>query len=196
MRNAMKLQVAGAMAMLGLGLTVAGCKSAPPLSNEQAQTLIQAKYDQAAPAPITITLKDPGMVQGVTAKYWDRTKVYPNRLWADFTLTPDGKKLISVPGGGDVIQWRPMTVDDKRYSVIVNTVASTRLKAANVRNIESEMFPGASKAMGCDYDEVVDFTGIPAPLAAIGHNPGNQISIQRHADFALVNGAWVLKTTE
>lgn len=196
MRNALKLQVAGAMAMLGLGLIVAGCKSAPPLSNEQAQTLIQAKYDQAAPAPITITLKDSGMVQGVTAKYWDRTKVYPNRLWADFTLTPDGKKLISVPGGGDVIQWRPMTVGDKRYSVIVNTVTSTRLKAAHVRNVQSEMFPGASKAMGCDYDEVVDFTGIPAPLAAIGHNPGNQISIQRHADFALVNGAWVLKTTE
>ena len=196
MRNVMKLQVAGAMAMLGLGLMAAGCKSVPPLTSDQAQTLIQAKYDQAAPAPITITLKDPGMVQGVTAKYWDRTKVYPNRLWADFTLTPDGKKLISVPGGGDVIQWRPMTVGDKRYSVIVNTVTSTRLKAANVRNIESEMFPGASKAMGCDYDEVVDFTGIPAPLAAIGHNPGNQISIQRHADFALVNGAWVLKTTE
>src|SRR5579863_2843077 len=106
MRNALKLQVAGAMAMLSLGLTVTGCNSAPPLSNEQARMLIQAKYDQAAPAPIAITLKDPGIVQGVTARYWDRTKVYPNRLWADFTLTPDGKKLITVPGGGDVIQWR------------------------------------------------------------------------------------------
>lgn len=196
MKNAVKLQVAGAMALLGAGLIVAGCKSAPPLTQTQAQSMIQAKYDQAAPAPVTITLRNDGMVEGVTDKYWDRTKVYPNRLWADFTLTPDGKKLISVPGGGDVIQWRPMTVGDKRYSVSVTTVTATRFKAANIRNIQSEMLPGASKAMGCDYDEIVDFTGIPAPLADLGHDPGNQISFMRHADFALVNGAWVLKSTE
>jgi hypothetical protein len=196
MKSAVKLQVAGAMALLGAGLLVAGCKSAPPLNPQQAQALIQAKYDQAAATPVSINLTDPGMVQGVTAKYWDRTKVYPNGLWADFTLTPDGKKLIAVPGGSDVIQWRPMTLGDKHYSVNINTVTTTHLKAMNVRNIQSEVYPGASKAMGCDYDEVVDFTGIPAPLAAIGHNPGNQISILRHADFALENGAWVLKSTE
>ena len=195
MKTGAKLQVAGAIALLGAGLILAGCKSAPPLSQQQAQELIQSKYDQSAATPITITLTDPGMVQGVDAKYWDRTKVYPNRLWADFTLTPDGKKLISVPGGGNVIEWRPMTVGDMHYSVSVSTVSTTHLKATNVRNVQSEMFPGASKAMGCDYDEVVDFTGVPAPLAAIGHNPGNLISIQRHADFALVNGAWVLKAT-
>ncbi|HEV2322386.1 MAG TPA: hypothetical protein VGS10_00415 [Terracidiphilus sp.] len=196
MKNAVKLQIAGAMALLGAGLIVAGCKSAPPLSQTQAQSMIQAKYDQAAPAPVTITLRNDGMVEGVTDKYWDRTKVYPNGLWADFTLTPDGKKLISVPGGGDVIQWRPMTVGDKRYSVSVATVTATRFKATNIRNIQSEMLPGASKAMGCDYDEIVDFTGIPAPLADLGHDPGNQISFTRHADFALVNSAWVLKSTE
>jgi hypothetical protein len=196
MKSAVKLQVAGAMVMLCAGLYVAGCKAAPPLSDQQAQAMIQAKYDQAPPAPVSITLTDPGMVQGVDAKYWDRTKVYPNRLWADFTLTPDGKKVISVPGGGDVIEWRPMTVGDKHYSVNVNTVTTTHLKASNVRNVQSEIYPGSSKAMGCDYDEVVDFTGVPAPLAAIGHNPGNQISIQRHADFVLENGAWVLKSTE
>jgi hypothetical protein len=196
MKNAVKMQVLSAMVLLAAGVFVAGCKSAPPLSAQQAQTMIQAKYDQAAPAPITITLKDAGMVQGVTAKYWNRTKVYPNHLWADFTLTPDGKKLVSVPGGGDVIQWRPMNVGDPHYAVNVNTITATRLKAINVRNVQSEVLPGASNAMGADYDEVVDFTGVPAPLAAIGHNPGNQISIQRHADFALENGAWVLKSTE
>jgi hypothetical protein len=196
MKNRLKMQVLSVAAILAAGVFVAGCKSAPPLTAEQAQSLIQAKYDQAAPTPITITLTDPGIVQGVTAKYWDRTKVYPNRLWADFTLTPDGKKLISVPGGGDVIQWRPMTVGDPHYTVNVNTVTATHLKAINVRNIQSEIVPGAEKGMGVDYDEVVDFAGVPAPLAAIGHNPGNQISIARHADFALVNGAWVLKTTE
>lgn len=196
MKNAVKIQMAGAMALISAGLILAGCKSAPPLTGTQAQTLIQAKYDQAAATPITITLTDPGIVQGVTDKYWNRTKVYPNGLWADFTLSPDGKKLISVPGGGDVIQWRPMTLGDKNYSVNVVTVTATHLKALNVRNIQSESLPGSPKSMGCDYDEVVDFTGVPAPLAAIGHNPGNQISIQRHADFVLANGAWVLKTTE
>jgi hypothetical protein len=196
MKSAVNLQFAGVVALLGAGLMLAGCQSAPPLSQQQAKSLIQAKYDQAAAAPITITLTDPGIVQGVDAKYWDRTKVYPNHLWADFTLTPDGKKVVSLPGGGTVIEWRPMTVGDKHYTVNVNTVTSTHLKALNIHNIQSEIYPGASKAMGCDYDEVVDFTGVPAPLAAIGHNPGNVISIQRHADFALVNGAWVLKSTE
>lgn len=196
MKNAIKLQVAGAMAVLSVGLILAGCKSGPPLTNTQAQALIQAKYDQEAPSPITIALTDPGMVQGVTDKYWNRTKVYPNGLWADFTLTSDGKKLVTIPGGGDVIQWRPMTLGDKNYSINVDTVTGTHLRVLNVRNMQSEVVPGASKGMGCDYDEVVDFTGIPAPLAAIGHNPGNQISMQRHADFGLVNGAWVLKTTE
>ena len=196
MKNAVKLQIAGAMAVVSAGLILAGCKSAPPLTETQAQTMIQAKYDQTAATPITINLTDPGVVQGVTDKYWNRTKVYPNGLWADFTLTPDGKKLITVPGGGDVIQWRPMTMGDKNYSVNLNTVTDSHLRVSNVRNIQSEAVPGASKGMGCDYDEVVDFSGIPAPLAAIGHNPGNQISMQRHADFALVNSAWVLKSTE
>lgn len=196
MKNAVKWQIAGAMALVSTGLILAGCKSAPPLTGTQAQTMIQAKYEQTAAMPITINLSDPGVVQGVTDKYWNRTKVYPNGLWADFTLTPDGKKLISVPGGGDVIQWRPMTVGDKNYSVNVNTVTDSHMRVLNVRNIQPEVVPGASKGMGCDYDEVVDFSGIPAPLASIGHNPGNQISAQRHADFALVNGAWVLKSTE
>ncbi len=196
MKNSTKLQFLGAMALASIGLFVAGCKSVPPLTANQAQSLIQAKYDQSAPTPITITLRNDGMVQGDTAKYWDRTKVYPNGLWADFTLTPDGKKLIAIPGGGDVIEWRPMTAGASNYSVNVNTVIATHLKAINIRNIQSEVLPGASTAMGCDYDEVVDFTGVPAPLAAIGHNPGNQISMQRHADFSLVNGAWVLQSTE
>lgn len=197
MTKALKLQIAGAMALASVGLmSLAGCKSAPPLTATQAQTLIQAKYDQTAAMPITINLTDPGIVQGVSDKYWSRTKVYPNGLWADFTLTADGKKLINVPGGGDVIEWRPMTMGDKNYSVNVTTVATSHLKVLNVRNIQSEVVPGASKGMGCDYDEVVDFTGVPGPLAAIGHNRGNQISMKRHADFALVNGAWTLKTTE
>jgi hypothetical protein len=191
-----KLRVLGATALLASGLFVAGCNSGPPLTVEQAQALIQAKYDQATPTPISINVNDPGMLQGIDAKYWTRTLVYPNRFWADFTLTPEGKKLVTISGGGDVIQWRPMRQNDPHYSVNLNTVATTRLKAVNVRNLQDASVPGSSKGKGADFDEVVDFTGIPAALSAIGHNPGNQISVQRHADFALDNGQWKLHSIE
>ena len=59
MKNAVKVYLGSAIALVSAGLMLAGCKSAPPLSETQAQTLIQAKYDQAVPTPITITLTDP-----------------------------------------------------------------------------------------------------------------------------------------
>ena len=192
----MKLYALGAVAVLAAGLFVTGCKSAPPLTAQQAQQMIQAKYDQSAPAGISINVTDLGMRQGITAGYWTRTLKYPNGYWADFKLTPEGAKLVTLQGGGDVIQWRPMNPMDSKFSVIVTTIQANHLKATNVRNIHSEELPGASQAMGADYDEVEDFTGIPAPLSQIGHNPGNQISTTRHADFALVNGAWQLQSTE
>lgn len=195
-RNGLKLHALGAMALLGVGVLVTGCKSAPPLTAEQAQSMIQAKYDQTAPAGISINVTDLGMRQGIAAKYWERKTMYPNHYWADFTLTPDGKKLVTVPGGGDTIQWRPMSLSDTKYSVVMTTTQANHLKALNVRNIQKEVLPGASNGMGADYDEVEDFTGIPAPLAQIGHNPGNQISTMHHADFALVDGAWKLQSTE
>jgi len=191
-RNAMKLYALSAAVVLAAGLLVTGCKSAPPLTAQQAQQMIQAKYDQGAPVSLSINVNDLGMRQGITAGYWKRTLKYPNNYWADFTLTPEGKKLVTLQGGGDVIQWRPMSINDAKYSVTVSTVHKTHLKAMNVRNIASEELPGVSKAMGADYDEVENFEGIPAPLAQIGHNPGNQVSTTRHADFALVDGAWKL----
>ena len=196
MRKAVKLQALGALALVSGGLLLAGCNSEPPLTVDQAQSMIQAKYDQTAPAGISITVSDLGMRQGITAKYWDRTKVYPNHYWADFTLTAEGKKDIRLADGSDVIQWRPQSIDDKNYSVIVTTVAANRLKALNVRNIQDEVLPGASKAIGADFDEGVDFTGVPAPLVEIAHDPGNRLSTPRHADFALVNGAWRLQSVE
>jgi len=194
--NSRVSRVLGATVLLASGLFAAGCKSGPPLTVQQAQALIQAKYDQAAPTPISINVNDPGMLQGIDAKYWTRTRVYPNRFWADFTLTPEGKKLVTISGGGDVIQWRPMRQNDANYSVNLNTVATSRLKAVGVHNLQDESVPGSGKGKGVDYDEVVDFTGIPSALSSIGHNPGNQISVQRHADFALVNGQWTLHSIE
>jgi len=82
----------GMAVLLGAGLLMGGCKSAPELTATQAQALIQAKYDQSPAVPASIVVYDLGMRQGVTAKYWDRAKAYPNNFWADFKLTPEGKK--------------------------------------------------------------------------------------------------------
>ncbi|MGB6191737.1 MAG: hypothetical protein WBF42_04665, partial [Terracidiphilus sp.] len=56
-----------AVVVLGGGLTLAGCKAAPELTTAEGQQLIQAKYDQAAPAGATIVIDDLGMRQGATA---------------------------------------------------------------------------------------------------------------------------------
>ncbi|HVZ82334.1 MAG TPA: hypothetical protein VG893_01575 [Terracidiphilus sp.] len=192
MRNALKWKTLSGVALLGAGMVLAGCKSAPDLTADQAQALIQAKYDQTAPVGATIVVNDLGMRQGATAKYWDRTKIYPNKIWADFKLTDDGKKVVKLANGGDTIEWRPDSADDTQYSITMTTVAANHLKARDVASVQDEMLPGVSTAKGADYTEAVDLTGVPGPLSDIAHNPGNQLSTKRHADFALVNGAWTL----
>lgn len=195
MKNAVHMKVLSAAALVSVGLVLAGCKSAPDLTQAQAQSMIQAKYDQAAPTGATIVVDDLGMRQGAVAKLWDRTKIYPNRIWADFKLTDDGKKALKLANGGDVIEWRPQSQNDTSYSITVTTVAANHLKAINVGQPQDEMLPGADTAKGVDYTEGVDLTGVPDALQQIAHNPGNQLSTKRHADFVLVNGAWTLKGT-
>jgi len=191
---AANLNVLGTVAILGLGmgagLLFTGCKTAPELTAADAQALIQAKYDQdpAVGAPITVT--DLGMRQGATAKYWDRTKVYPNKYWADFTLTADGKKALKAPGGGDVIQWRPSSAEDKSYSVVVTAVATNHLKAHDVKDPQDEV--GGTKA--AVFTEAVSLDGVPGPLQDIAHDPGNKLSTKRTATFTLENGAWKLSS--
>ncbi|MGD0733166.1 MAG: hypothetical protein ABR956_18020, partial [Terracidiphilus sp.] len=87
MSSANKWQVLGTLAVLAAGMLLAGCKSAPELKQSDALALIQAKYDQAPPVGANITLTELGLNQGLTAKYWKTTKVYPNKYWVDFTLT-------------------------------------------------------------------------------------------------------------
>jgi hypothetical protein len=190
------LQTLVTLALLATGLLVAGCKSAPELTATQAQTLIQASYDQTAPVGANIVVNDLGMRQGVTAKYWDRTKVYPNKYWADFTLTPDGKKALKLPDGSDVIQWRPDSPTDSKFSVTVVTVAANHLKAHDVSNIQDETLAGADTAKGASYTEGVNLDGVPQPLLDIAHNPGNKLSRKRHADFSLEGGSWKLHGIE
>lgn len=180
------------MGVLSIGFALAGCKSAPELTEAQANALIQAKYDQTAPVGATVVVDDLGMRQGATAKLWDRTKIYPNKYWADFKLSDSGKKAVKLANGGDVIEWRPSSLEDTSYSITVTTAAANHLKARNVSNIQDEMAAGASSAKGADFDEVVDLTGVPDALEQIAHNPGNQLSVKRHAIFTLEDGKWVL----
>lgn len=196
MKNAGKLLVLGVLGFLGAGWLLSGCKSAPELTQAQAQALIQARYDQTPAVGADITITQQGLGQGVADGYWVRTKLYPNQFWADFTLTPEGKKVVKLPGGGDVIQWRPDSAANKNFLVIVTTVAASHLRARDLKDVQDETLPGVSTAKGVEYREAVNMDGVPEPLVNIAHNLGNQLSIRRMADFALENGAWKLHSIE
>jgi hypothetical protein len=186
------MKVLGAVALLVAGTALTGCKSAPELSETQALSLIQAKYDQMAPAAVTLVVDDLGMRQGATGKLWDRTKIYPNKFWADFKLTDEGKKVVKLTNSGDVIEWRPASDQDTNYSVTMSIVPVSHLQAHNLENLQDEMIDGIGTAKGADYSEVVDLSGMPEPIQQIGRNPGNRLSARRHADFSLENGTWTL----
>jgi hypothetical protein len=177
------------LAILGAGMVLAGCKSAPELTQAQALSMIQAKYDATPAVGANIIVNNDGMVQGATAKYWNRTTIYPNKYWADFTLTPEGKKVVKQVTGGDVIKWRPDSPTDTKYSIVMVTVATNHLKARDIKDIQDV---GQTKTV--TFTEGVDLTGVPDPLVGIAHNPGNQLSSTRTADFVLDGGAWKLQS--
>lgn len=189
MKNAVNMKVLGVVALLGTGLLLTGCKPAPDLTETSALAMIQAKYDQMPAAGVNITVDDLGMRQGIAAKYWERTKVYPNKFWADFTLTPEGKKALSLPKGGDVIQWRPDSLSDTHFSVVVVTVAANHMKAHDIKELQDEV--GGSKSTTFTLSENLD--GVPSALQNIAHNPGNKLSSKHTATFVLDGGAWKLQ---
>ena len=195
-KNAGKMLVLGTLGILSAGLLLSGCKSAPELTKANAQALIQAKYDQSPAAGAEITVNSLGLGQGAEANLWTRTTVYPNRFWGDFTLTPEGKKVLKLAKGGDVIEWRPLSAEDKSYSVIEATVATNHLKAHDLKDIQDETLPGVATAKGVEFTEAVNLEGVPAALVNIAHNPGNKLSTKRQADFSYENGAWVLHSIE
>lgn len=187
-----KVQSLSTLVLLAAGLAMAGCKSAPPLTNEQALSMIQAKYDSTPATPTSISVNDLGMQEGVTAKYWVGLKKYPNGYWGDFKLTPEGKKVVALVGGGDVIQWRPEQPQDPKYSVALQTITANHLKARDITDIEDDGNGGKTVT----YTEDVVLTGVPDPLQGIAHNPGNRLSTQRTANFTLKDGAWALQSIE
>lgn len=192
MKNAGKLQALVALAFLGAGVMLAGCKSAPELSKDQALALIQAKYDSMPAAPVNISVNDMGMQEGVNAKYWVGMKRYPNGYWGDFQLTPEGKKMVTLAGGGDMILWRPEQPKDPRYMITVTTVANNHLKARDISDVQDDGGGGKSAT----FTEEVNLTGVPDALQGIAHNPGNRLSQKRTAAFVLKDGAWALQSID
>jgi len=177
------------MALFTAGLFLAGCKSAPVLTSDQASAMIQAKYDQDPGFAFNISVDDRGMQQGVAAKYWVGVRRFPNGYWGDFKLTDDGKKVLKLAGGGDVIQWRPEGPSDPHYAIVVVPLAVSHFKVRSVGDVESI---GDSRTV--TYMEDVNLTGIPDPLQNIAHNPVNKLSTERQATFVLTNNAWTLKS--
>lgn len=186
--NTLKMFVA--VALVGAMGMVAGCKSAPPLAQADAQKLIQAKYDADPAQPVSITVSDLGMQQGANAKLWSRTKVYPNRYWADFTLTPEGKKAVKLDKG-DSLEWRPNSADDKSYALVIQTAASTHPR---VRDVAAPQDAGATKTV--TFTEAVNLEGVQADLVAIAHNPGNKLSEQKTATFVQDGDHWKLDSIQ
>jgi hypothetical protein len=191
-RYASKVQSLSAFVLLAAGLALAGCKSAPQLTKEQALSVIQAKYDAMPPSPASISVDDRGMQQGVTAKYWVGLKRYPNGYWGDFQLTPEGKKVVTLVDGGDVIQWRPEQPQDPKYAIALQTITANHLKARDITDIEEDGTGGKTVT----YTEDVVLTGVPDPMQGIAHNPGNRLSTQRTALFTLKDGSWSLQSIE
>lgn len=192
MSKTLQMKVLGAVALLVAGTALTGCKSAPELSDTQALSLIQAKYDKSPPVNVTLQVDDLGMREGATGKLWDRTKVYPNKVWADFKLTDAGKKAVTLTGGGDTIEWRPADANDKDYNITITTAASGKLQAHSLEGLSDEMLDGGGTAKGGDFNEVIDVSALPDALQQIARNSDNRLVTRRHADFTLENGAWVL----
>lgn len=177
--------------VVGAGLLTVGCKSAPELTKAKAQSLIQAEYDNRPAEPLTIAVNDMGLKQGINAKLWKLTKVYPNMRWADYTLTPEGKAAFKLQSGGDVIEWRPEQGNSDFHFFIITTKAN-HLKAKEVADPENDVVAGVDKAKGTSFTEVDNFEGIPDSVQTLAKNSINKITTRRRAEFELANGDWKL----
>ncbi len=191
MKNAVKIQTFAALVLLGAGGFLAGCKSAPDLTQDQATAMIQAKYDKDPGTVFNIAVNDTGMQQGVHANYWLGVKRYPNGYWGDFKLTPDGMKVLKPQSGGDTIQWRPDGPNDLNYTIIVVPLVPSKLKIRNPGDVQT-----IADTRTVTYMEDVDLSNLPAPLQALANNPANKLSTKRMATFTLANGAWTLQSIE
>ena len=143
-----------------------------------------------APESVSFVITDLAMRKGIVAKYWVETKKYPNGYWADFAMTPDGKKVIKLSSGGDTIQWHPESSSDKSFVVAASTVATSRHKA---KDMSALLDLGGDVKTGT-YSESDVLDALPSALKDIIQDPSNKISTKRTATFNLVDGAWKLQS--
>lgn len=191
---ARRIRFAVLLAGVAALVSLTGCK--PELTNEQALALIQAHYAQAAPVALTFKIDQTALADGNKAKYWGISKHYPNNLWADFTLTEEGKKLIKLPNGKDVFEWRQDPTGKFQYEMM--TAAPLGLKARDVSEIRKEIVPGV-KGQGrvVVFKESYDLSSLPSDLQnVILDNTANKLATTRQADMAFENGAWVFHDLE
>jgi hypothetical protein len=161
------------------------------LSKDNAQALIQSHYDSQAPSGVTITVDKMGLQQGLAAGYWKLTKIYPKQAgWADYTLTDEGKKVLKLTAGGDVIEWRPG--GDGEFHFLVVTNMTTSLKAKDLGDPQDEILADSKAAKSVTYTESVNLSNVPKALQDMAHNPGNKLSSKKQADLSYDNGAWKL----
>jgi hypothetical protein len=188
-KKVLRVYALGVVGLACAGLLITGCKSAPDLTKDNAQALIQSHYDSQSPSGVTITVDKLGLQQGLTAGYWKLTKIYPKQEgWADYTLTPEGKKVLKQANGGDVIEWRPGA--DGEFHFLIVTVAANTMRAKDVQEPQDEILAGVSSAKSVTFTESVNMTGVPQPLQDMAHNPGNRLSSKRQADMAFEGGSW------
>jgi hypothetical protein len=189
-KRALKTGLMGVLAM-GVGLAVIGCKSAPPLTQADAQKMIQAYYDQQAPAPVHIYVDYTGLKQGTDAKYWKVVKVFPaNKYWGDLDLTDEGKKVLKLEDGSNTIQWRPD--DQNKGHFYINTVQTTHPRIIEVGDPQDDIIPGVDTAKSAQFTVSTNLEGLPDTVKQMAHNVGNILTDRHTAEFALVNGAWTV----
>ena len=194
MRMALKFYMAGAVAFMGAGLLLNGCKSAPELSQADAAKMIQAEYDSRPAAGAGVYVNEFGLKQGLTAKYWQLVKIYPNNRWADYKLTDEGKKVLTLQGGGDTIEWRPEQGNNSHFYVV--TTKANHFTAKEVEAPQDEVVPGVTTAKSAAFNETLNFDGVPQPIVDLAHNAGNKLSSKKHADFAFEGGSWKLHSIQ
>ena len=189
MKSVMKFQVWGALLLLGAGLAMSGCKSTPPLSQEDAQKLIQAYNDQQPLIPVHIYVDYTGLKQGVDAKYWKVSKQFPaNKYWGDLDLTDAGKKAYKLEDGTTTIHWRPD--EQNKGHFYVDTVQTMHPKISEVSEPQDDLVPGADTAKSCKFTSTANLDGMSDTVKQMAHDTGN-ILVGRHtAEFVLDGGTW------
>lgn len=180
------------MAIMGGALWLAGCSLTPKLSKANAEALLQAEYDKRPAQGVIILVDSAGLRLGLAAKYWKLTRVQSNKRWADYALTDEGKKVLKLPSGGEMIQWRPD--ESGAFHFYVVSMATNRLKVRDVQEPTEESLPGTKATKTVAFTECTSLDGLPQSLQEIAHNPGNKFIARRQAEFELVRGSWAIRS--